>query len=352
MTHRRLRRLRRPTRRRPADLAIGLFATALLGVAAGAAVPVPANAAASVEPAGERSVGEQVRGVVEEGLESSPATGAAVVVVDDGAVVHSEGYGTTGVLGAEVTDRTRVQVASLGKPVTAYAALREVAAGRMSLDRPLADDLDAPWLDVPADDPRARVSLRHVLTHTSGLPNDVTGDDRTPVGSPGRSFRYSGTGFAYLQAALEAERSTSLDEIGRATVFDPLGMTSARFGPSGDTVPGRLPGLPVVGAAVVAVLLTTALLAAVGAVVGRLRRQRWRAPRAGALAATTVAAALLVGGAAVIAAGPELGVPVAASTLAASALLVVVAALVRRIPPRAAPSRVRRLAPALVAVGS
>src|SRR3954462_7996964 len=65
-------------------------------------------------------------------------------------------------------DGTVFEAASLGKPIFAYAVLRLVDAGRLDLDRPLYDYLAAPEADTPR---MRRVTARHVLTHTSGLPN-------------------------------------------------------------------------------------------------------------------------------------------------------------------------------------
>ena len=60
------------------------------------------------------------------------------------------------------------EAASLGKPLFAYAVLRLVDAGRFDLDRPLYDYPPVPEADTPR---MRRVTARHVLSHTSGLPN-------------------------------------------------------------------------------------------------------------------------------------------------------------------------------------
>ena len=68
-----------------------------------------------------------------------------------------------------VTDRTVFEAASLSKPVFAYAVLRMVDRGEWDLDQPLWETLEYERL---AHDERAReITTRHLLTHTSGLPN-------------------------------------------------------------------------------------------------------------------------------------------------------------------------------------
>ena len=67
-----------------------------------------------------------------------------------------------------VSEETVFEAASLGKPVFAYAVLRMADAGVLDLDRPLYDYLPLP----DANNPRMkRVTPRHVLSHTTGLPN-------------------------------------------------------------------------------------------------------------------------------------------------------------------------------------
>jgi len=68
-----------------------------------------------------------------------------------------------------VTDNTVFEAASLSKPVFAYAVLSMVDRGEWDLDQPLWETLEYERL---AHDERAReITTRHLLTHTSGLPN-------------------------------------------------------------------------------------------------------------------------------------------------------------------------------------
>jgi CubicO group peptidase (beta-lactamase class C family) len=69
-----------------------------------------------------------------------------------------------------------------------------------------------------------------VLSHTTGLPNELIGDDRLALAfDPGRQFRYSGEGYLMLQRVLEWMTGESLDALARALVTGPLGMTRSGF---------------------------------------------------------------------------------------------------------------------------
>ena len=124
-----------------------------------------------------------------------------------------------------VTRDTVFQAASLSKQATAYATFALRAAGKLDFDRTLVSYVD----DLP--DPRARlVTLRHVLSHSSGFPNwrhGNAGAGLVPEFEPGSSFQYSGEGFFYLQRILEQVTGQGFCEIVDALVFKPLGMTSS-----------------------------------------------------------------------------------------------------------------------------
>jgi CubicO group peptidase (beta-lactamase class C family) len=121
-----------------------------------------------------------------------------------------------------VSESTVFEAASLGKPLFAYAVLRLVDAGRLDLDRPLFDYLPAP----DADNPRMRrVTARHVLTHTSGLPNwRRAAGPLEPVSEPGETYEYSGEGFFFLQRVLEHLTDRPIAHYLRTEVLEPLGM--------------------------------------------------------------------------------------------------------------------------------
>ncbi len=122
----------------------------------------------------------------------------AVAVVRDQRLVSVEGE--IGVMNA----------ASLVKPVIAQVALEVI------------DDLDEPVF--------GQITVRHVLTHTTGLPNwRPSGSELAPLRSPGVRWGYSGEGFVLLMHHLEQRTGRSLDSLVDTHVFGPLGMSDSRL---------------------------------------------------------------------------------------------------------------------------
>ena len=108
-------------------------------------------------------------------------------------------------------DGAPMKAASLVKPVLAHLALALVA----DLDEPILGD----------------ISVRHVLSHTTGLPNWRTGPDLAPLRPAGERWGYSGEGFVLLQGELEGRTGRPIDAIAGELVFGPLGMTETHFDP-------------------------------------------------------------------------------------------------------------------------
>jgi CubicO group peptidase (beta-lactamase class C family) len=160
-------------------------------------------------------------------LELASVPGLALAVVD-GDRVWKRGFGRAIEDPAQaVSDETVFEAASLGKPLFAYAVLRLADAGRFDLDRPLYDYLPIP----DANNPRMRrVTARHVLTHTTGLPNwRKEPGPLEPATEPGREFSYSGEGFFYLQRVVEVAIDTPFARFMREEVLDPLDMKQSSY---------------------------------------------------------------------------------------------------------------------------
>jgi CubicO group peptidase (beta-lactamase class C family) len=154
--------------------------------------------------------------------------GLSMAVVRDGQAIALTAVGVRNAHhSAAVDQQTIFDAASLSKPVFAYAVLQLVDAGKLTLDMPLS--LHAP--DYVADDPRAAsVTVRHVLSHTSGLPNWRSADlPLKTYFAPGKRFRYSGEGFVWLQRVVEAVTGEPLDATLRRLIFEPLGMHRSSY---------------------------------------------------------------------------------------------------------------------------
>ena len=179
--------------------------------------------------------------------------GLSLAIVHDGEIVKAKGYGFADRYNrVPVTPDTLFQAASLSKPVTAFAALRLVDQGRMSLDAAVNDLLRGwrvPDTTFTATQP---LTLRHLLSHSAGL--TVHGFPGYPAGSelpslaqildgaapanteavrvdalPGQCMRYSGGGYVVLQQLLMDVTGQSFAELMRETVLEPLGMAYSAY---------------------------------------------------------------------------------------------------------------------------
>lgn len=162
---------------------------------------------------------------VEERLRAAKVPGATVAVIRGGEIVFSGAYGTRDDRGTPMTLGTLFEAASLTKSLFATLALREIDAGRLGLDEPIAPKMQGePW----SDDPRyAAITPRQVLSHGSGLPNW----EEKPMKlcfAPGTGYSYSGEGYYLLQHLVEQLEGKSMDTLFRENFFLPWGMDSSK----------------------------------------------------------------------------------------------------------------------------
>jgi len=172
--------------------------------------------------------------------------GCALAVVENGRVVLARGYGFADLdRRLPITPRTRFDIASTSKQFTAASVLLLAARGRLSLD----DDVRKYVPEVPRHD--AVITLRHLLHHTSGLPNyidllakagkryeEVTTDDDALAAlagapqlqfPPGTAFRYNDSGYFLLSLVVKRVTGRSLREFAAENLFAPLGMNDTRI---------------------------------------------------------------------------------------------------------------------------
>ena len=122
--------------------------------------------------------------------------------------------------GAAVVDRFGVhlhgetsrsqRIASVSKPLAAWAVLVAVEEGSVSLDDPVGQD---------------GCTLRHLLSHAGGYPFDGT----EPVGRPGAKGIYSNTGYDMVAAHVADRTGFAFDEYLDEAVFAPLGMNHSEL---------------------------------------------------------------------------------------------------------------------------
>lgn len=201
--------------------------------------------------------------VFEEQAKSDPFSGAALVR-HKGEVIYTQGHGLA--YRAESIPNlpnTRFATASGTKTFTAIAVCQLIEQGKFNLDTPITECLKA---DLPDYDPA--ITVRHLLTHTSGIPDymdedEMTDEDframfaknpahtlRSPADylrmfprkamnfSPGARFKYCNGGYLVLALLVEQQSGMPYQQYVEKNVFALAGMTDSGFFES-DNFPAR-----------------------------------------------------------------------------------------------------------------
>jgi D-alanyl-D-alanine carboxypeptidase len=182
----------------------------------------------------------------------------AVLVARHGKVLLQDAWGRADrKAGTANTPATRFRIGSMNKMFTAVATLQLVEAGKLKLDDPIGRHLR----DYPNKQVAAKVTVRHLLTHTGGT-GDIFGpefdqhrlqlrehrDYLKLYGSrglryqPGDHFEYSNYGFILLGALIERVSGVSYYDYVRDHIFRPAGMTATGSLPESVDVPNRAVG--------------------------------------------------------------------------------------------------------------
>ncbi len=183
-------------------------------------------------------------------LNRHAAVGFGLGVVRDGSTeLTARGF-------ANLDDRARVdehtvfRFASITKTFTAIAVMQLHEQGLVDLDAPANEYLRAFHL-IPASPTHRQATVRHLLTHTAGIPElirpldllrpdwgdsigldealpslaEVYGEAIRLRGEPGETYAYTNHGFATLQQIVEDVTGRPFDAVLRERIFEPLGMT-------------------------------------------------------------------------------------------------------------------------------
>ncbi len=161
-------------------------------------------------------------------MQADAVPGLSIALVQNHRIIWTEGFGVKNRLtGKAVTPKTVFEAASISKVITAYTALRLVEEGKLTLDNPVHALLKKSWIESSAF--ADKITLRHLLSHSSGLGDDVLFGNKHIAFQPGTEFLYSGLGFEYVRELIEQVSDKSLEEVAKEKVFGPLGMTGSSF---------------------------------------------------------------------------------------------------------------------------
>ena len=180
--------------------------------------------------------------LVREAMAAKQTPGAVVVVGQGNGTLFEKAYGFRATVPAEeaMTLDTVFDLASLTKVVaTTTAVMTLVEDGRLRLNDPVA-------AHIPGFERynKGVITIRHLLTHVSGLRPDVdlhpwTGydaaielaKDEVPTAAPGTAFVYSDINFFLLGDIVSRITGQSLDAYLKRVLFEPLGMKETGFNP-------------------------------------------------------------------------------------------------------------------------
>jgi uncharacterized protein YbbC (DUF1343 family)/CubicO group peptidase (beta-lactamase class C family) len=174
---------------------------------------------------------------------SDHQTPGAVFWMERNGVAYHRAYGNRALIPAiePMTEDTIFDAASLTKVIaTAPSIWLLIKDGKIALDAPVKTyipEFTGGWRD--------EITIRHLLTHTSGLRPDLTLTDKWTgfdeawkrilseevLQRPGAVFRYSDINFEILGEVVHRVSGETLDRFARRRVFEPLGMKDTSFLP-------------------------------------------------------------------------------------------------------------------------
>ncbi len=207
--------------------------------------------------AGERYDFSGVSSLLEQAVAAKKLPGAVVLINHDGKTVFEQAYGNRALEPAvePMTEETVFDMASLTKClVTATAVMQLYEAHKLQVDDPVAK-----YLPEFAANGKQAVTIRELLTHYSGLPEDLDLKDAwglaapdkaegvrramnaTLETAPGTHFKYSDINFITLGVLVEKVSGERLEDYAQAHIFGPLKMTHTRYLPPAAWIPNIAP---------------------------------------------------------------------------------------------------------------
>lgn len=183
----------------------------------------------------------------------------AVLVADNGKVIYRKGVGFANMEWSLPNEAdTKFRLGSITKQFTAMLILQMVAEDKIKLDGKLTD-----YLPNYRKDTGERVTVHHLLTHTSGIPSytsqpgffaDVS---RNPYSvadfvkkyasgdlefEPNSKFSYNNSGYFLLGAIIEKVAGKSYEQVLKEKILDPLGMKNTGYDHHNTIIPKRAAG--------------------------------------------------------------------------------------------------------------
>jgi len=175
-------------------------------------------------------------------LANRQAPGAAIAVVKDSSIILIKGFGLREIGKPDsINSRTIFRLGSVSKSITATLMAVLVKDSILQWDDPVIKYL--PNFRLKSEEATKKLTLRHVLSHTEGLPYHAFTDmverrapldtliyylkDLELVGEPGKVYSYQNVGFSLIGKAIEAVTKKSFEAVLSEKLFQPLEMRDA-----------------------------------------------------------------------------------------------------------------------------
>ena len=175
---------------------------------------------------------------VREQVQRHGIPGLALALVEGDRIIHLGGYGKADQTGRAVTPQTPFVLASVSKPLTAVAVMQLVEAGKVELDAPVQRYL--PGFRVADPVASQQITVHHLLTHTSGIPERGCQNSRFGAetleqfvsalrtielnGPVGTHYEYCSGNYNVLGRIIEVVSGQSFGNYMQQHVFAPLQM--------------------------------------------------------------------------------------------------------------------------------
>ncbi|QSQ15115.1 serine hydrolase domain-containing protein [Myxococcus landrumensis] len=183
----------------------------------------------------------------------------AVLVADEKGIVLKKAYGLANFeWQVPVAPDTKFRIASVSKQFTSMVIMQLVAEGKLGLEDTLGK-----LLPDYRQDTGARITLTHLLNHTSGIPNFTSHPDfgpkaaRNPIPAaefipqfasgdlefePGTKYAYSNSGYYLLGRIIERVTGKAYAQAVKERILDPVGMKNSGYDVSAEVLPKRASG--------------------------------------------------------------------------------------------------------------
>lgn len=211
----------------------------------------PAQPALAESPAAKAL--PSVQAAVKSALADKDVAGAVTLVVSPEAILHLDAAGKSDLAAnRDLRPDDIFWIASMTKPVTGAAIMVLADEGKLSIDDPVAKHLPEFAKLELADGRPANITIRHLLTHTSGM-GDISGDEARacetlaeaiplyvskPVAfEPGSKWAYCQSSINTAGRIVEVLSGLSFDQFCQERLFGPLGMKDTTFYLSEEQLP-------------------------------------------------------------------------------------------------------------------